>query len=161
MPRAHQGSAVLCGSRTDVGRAAAFSRSLLLGIRTPLPFIPVDFSSPVHAGERLEQVRTCNRGLGKSIISQGSRVFDKFEAETDVRCSSFLGVGGEVINDEQIYVRLLFFSVAIIFFSRKKKRERERKIFNKKFDYRFFRDEYTGEYKLPRGGTGEFYIRRI
>ena len=116
MPRAHQGSAVLCGSRTDVGRAAAFSRSLLLGIRTPLPFIPVDFSSPVHAGERLEQVRTCNRRLGKSIISQGSRIFDKFEAETDVRCSSFLGVGGEVINDEQIYVRLLFFSVAIILY---------------------------------------------
>lgn len=88
----------------------------------------------MHAGERLEQVRTCNRGLGKSIISQASRVFDKFEAETDVRCSSFLGVGGEVINDEQIYVRLLFFSVAIIFFREKKKRERERKIFNKKFD---------------------------
>lgn len=88
----------------------------------------------MHAGERLEQVRTCNRGLGKSIILQGSRVFDKFEAETDVRCSSFLGVGGEVINDEQIYVRLLFFSVTIIFFREKKKRERERKIFNKKFD---------------------------
>ena len=50
-----------------------------------------------------------------------------------------------------------------LFFFREKRRERERerKIFNKKFDYRFFRDEYTGEYKLPRGGTGEFYIRRI
>lgn len=122
MPRAHQGSAVLCGSRTDVGRAAAFSRSLLLGIRTPLPFIPVDFSSPVHAGERLEQVRTCNRGLGKSIISQASRVFDKFEAEMFDVLLSWIG---EVINDEQIYVKLLFFSVAIIFFSRKRE-ERER-----------------------------------
>lgn len=39
-----------------------------------------------------------------------------------------------MINDEQIYVRLLFFSVTIIFFREKKKRERERKIFNKKFD---------------------------